>query len=182
MPSPRFARPRDIAAVDTGIEEHARLGDELRQRNQMLHPAILRSMRALLSGPLSRAEKLDDERERAWRGYSSSWLSAIAPQFRLALRWEQGRLAELQPACRAALQHQPTPLTQANLAFICGELGDMAEARALIDQLAIDRFAAIPNDLDRRSCYRSGPGLCSDGGAQAAAVLYELLCHAPATW
>jgi len=149
----------------------------------MLHPAILRSMRALLSGPLSRAEKLDDERERAWRGYSSSWLSAIAPQFRLALRWEQGRLAELQPACRAALQHQPTPLTQANLAFICGELGDMAEARALIDQLAIDRFAAIPNDLDRPFVLSLLAQACAaTGDAQAAAVLYELLCHAPATW
>jgi class 3 adenylate cyclase/tetratricopeptide (TPR) repeat protein len=138
----------DIAAVDAGIEEHARLGDELQQRIQMGHPFLLRSMRALLSGPLSRAEQLDDEWERASRRYSVGWLAAVALPFRLVLCWEQGRLAELQPVYRAALERRATPLVQACLAFTCSELDDAAEAQALVEQLGRDQFVAVPFDLD----------------------------------
>ncbi|MBE0610185.1 MAG: AAA family ATPase, partial [Dehalococcoidia bacterium] len=166
----------DIAAVDAGIEEHARLGDELRQRIQMGHPFLLRSMRALLSGPVSRAEQLDDEWERASRRYSVGWLEAVARPFRLVLCWEQGRLAELQPVYRAALERRAAPLVQACLAFTCSELDDAAEAQALVEQLGRDQFAAVPFDLDRLFALSLLSHSCSVArDTQHAEVLYGLL-------
>jgi predicted ATPase/DNA-binding CsgD family transcriptional regulator len=166
----------DIAAVDAGIEAHARLGNELRERNQMLHPFVLRSMRALLSGPLSRAEQADNERERAWGRYNSSWLAASESPFRLVLGWEQGRLADFQPVYRAALAREAAPLTQAHLAFICAELDQAAEAQALVEQLGIDRFAAVPPDLDWAFALSLLAHACAaTGNAVQAAVLYALL-------
>jgi hypothetical protein len=166
----------DIAAVGEGIEAHARLGDELQQRTQMLHPFSLRAMRALLSGPLSLAERRDDERERIWRRYYVGWLEAIAPPFCLVLRWEQGRLVELQPACRAALEREPTALASLHLAFICGELGEAAEARARVAELGVDGFARIPNDLDWAFALSLLAHTCATtGDAEHAGVLYDLL-------
>jgi DNA-binding CsgD family transcriptional regulator len=166
----------DIAAVDEGIETHARLGDELRQRIQMGHPFILRSMRALLSGPLSRAEQLDDERENFERTFNIPWNARFVAHFRLILRWEQGRLAELQPASQASLERQPTPLKQARLAFMCSELGHAAEVRALLDELATDRFAAISSDYDWAFVLSLLAHVCSTtGDAGHAEVLYGLL-------
>jgi DNA-binding CsgD family transcriptional regulator len=166
----------DISAVDAGIEAHARLGEELRQRIQMGHPFILRSMRALLSGPLSRAEQLDDARERFERTYNIPWNVAFVAQFRLVLRWEQGRLAELQPASQAALERRTAPMKQARLAFICSELGDAAKARELLDQLGTDRFASISSDYDWAFALSLLSQVCSTAGdAGHAEALYGLL-------
>jgi len=169
----------DIAAVDSGIEEHARLGEELQQRVQMLHPAILRSMRALLAGPLSLAEQLSDEVLKLARRYNAPWappavVSLLMPT--LVLRWEQGRLAELQPAYRAALERQAAPQTQTRFAFVCSELGDVAEARARVERLGVDRFAAIPYDFDWAFALSLLSQVCSStGDTEHAEVLYDLL-------
>ena len=159
----------DIAAVDAGIEAHIRLADELQQRMQMGHAFALRMMRALLSEPLPLAERLHNE-------YSLRWAASPVNPFHLVLAWEQGRLAEFQPALQAALDRQSTPIEQAELAFCCGELGDPAGARAVIEQLGAGRFAAIPFDFD----WPFALALLSQaafaiGGAQHAEVLYDLL-------
>jgi DNA-binding CsgD family transcriptional regulator len=166
----------DIVAVDTGIDEHARLGDELQQRVQIGHPLILRSMRALLSGPLSQAEQLDDQRERFERNHDIHWSARFVAHFRLVLRWEQGRLAELLRTSQAGLEHQATSLEQAHLAFISGELGNSAETRALLDQLGRDRFAAVSSDYDWAFALSLLSQACAAiGDSGNADVLYGLL-------
>lgn len=159
----------DIAAVDAGIEAHIRLADELQQRMQMGHAFALRMMRALLSEPLPLAERLNNE-------YSLRWAASPVNPFHLVLAWEQGRLAELQPALQAVLDRQSTPIEQAELAFCCGELGDAAGAHAVIEQLGAGRFAAIPFDFD----WPFALALLSQaaftiGAAPRAEVLYDLL-------
>jgi DNA-binding CsgD family transcriptional regulator len=169
----------EIAAVDAGIEAHVRLADELQERMQIAHSFMLRSMRALLSGPLSWAEHIDAERQAVWRSYNAPWTAALATHFRLVLRWEQGRLAELQARYRAALERPATPttkMTQVHLAFICSELGDAAEAHALVEQLGMDRFAGIPFDFDWPFALALLAHACSaTGDARHAEVLYGLL-------
>jgi AAA ATPase domain len=154
----------DIAAVDAGIAAHARLSGELQRRDMMGqgHPFILRSMRALLSGPLFRVEELENERERFERTINKPWDERFAAHFRLILRWEQGRLAELQPASQAALERHPTPLGQACLAFICSELGDGESARLA---------RSVGHGPVRRDCLRLRPG------ARAIAAVAGLLRH-----
>ena len=164
----------DIEGVDAGIEIHARLGDELQQRRQMTHLLILRSMRALMAGPLPLAEQLDSERESVER--RDNLRHPTVARFHLVLRWEQGRLAELRPAYQAALHGRDTPLRRAELAFICAELGDATAAHALIEQLGVDGFGAIPFDLDWAFAMSLLAQACSAiGDAPHAGSLYQLL-------
>src|SRR5262249_61505604 len=69
---------------------------------------------------------------------------------RFALRLEDGRLAELEPAIRRSVEEFPTrPLFGCLLARLLTELGDEDQARSVFEQLAAGRFAVIPvnNDL-----------------------------------
>jgi len=69
---------------------------------------------------------------------------------RFALRLEDGRLAEMEPAIRRSAEDFPTrPLFRCLLAQLLTELGDEDGARSVFEQLATGRFADIPvnNDL-----------------------------------
>jgi len=79
------------------------------------------------------------------------WDAVIFSQMqRFALRLEDGRLAEIEPAIRRSAAEFPTrPLFRCLLASLLTERGDEDGARSVFEQLAQDRFAVIPvnNDL-----------------------------------
>lgn len=166
----------DLAAVDAATEAHARLGEALECR-QIMHPVAVRNVRALLVGPLSRAERQEEEREKVWGQYHAvPDLVEAAAVHTLLLRWEQGRLADLLPDYRATAERQGAPLVQSGLAFICAMQGDIPEARALMEHLGRDRFAAVRAHRDWPFALALLSQACSlVGDAGHAEVLYSLL-------
>ncbi len=160
----------DIAAVDAGIEAHTRLAEELQQRMQMWHASALRIMRALLSGPLSTADRFGNE-------YGLRLPAEPVNPFRLVLAWEQGRLAEFQPALQAALERQTTSLEQAELAFCCSELGDVPGAHQLIGNWAPIASPPFPWTSTAVRAGGCSPRRRSIGDAPEAATL--TICSFP---
>jgi hypothetical protein len=112
--------------------------------------AVVRASLALLEGRFADADALV---ESALRSGASSvpWDAVIFSRVqRFALRLEDGRLAEMEPAIRRSAEEFPTrPMFRCLLARLLTELGDEDGARFVFEQLAAARFAGIPvnNDL-----------------------------------
>jgi class 3 adenylate cyclase len=99
----------------------------------------------------------------------------------IALRREQGRAQELEPALRGFVQQYPlVPAWRTGLAYLYSELGREAETREQFEFMAADNFAALPNDAN----WSVGAALLAQacaflGDAERAAVLYaRMLPHA----
>jgi tetratricopeptide (TPR) repeat protein len=127
-----------------------RLAAELRMPAARFMATVVKASLALLEGRFADAEA---RVESALRLGASSvpWDAAVFSRVqRFALRIEDGRLAELEPAIRRSAEEFPTrPLFRCLLARLLAELGDEDQARSVLEQLAADRFAVIPvnNDL-----------------------------------
>jgi hypothetical protein len=79
-------------------------------------------------------------------------LAPVAQLF--ALRREQGRLAEQEPATRLAAERFATsPVPRTFLALVYVELGRLDDARAAFDAVAADDFADLRRE-HRLACSR----------------------------
>ena len=139
-----------MAEYRQALDAVQRLVAELRQPALRCLATVVTASLALLEGRFADAEALV---ESALRSGASSvpWDAVIFSRVqRFALRLEDGRLAEMEPAIRRSVEEFPTrPLFRCLLARLLTELGDEDGARSVFEQLAADRFAVIPvnNDL-----------------------------------
>jgi tetratricopeptide (TPR) repeat protein len=145
-----FLETGRIAEYRQALDAAQRLAAELRRPAARFIATVVHASLALLEGRFADAEALV---ESALRSGASSvpWDAVIFSQVqRFALRIEDGRLAEMEPAIRRSAAEFPTrPLFGCLLARLLAELGDQDGARSVFEQLATDRFAGIPvnNDL-----------------------------------
>jgi tetratricopeptide (TPR) repeat protein len=149
---------RALVFIETGrIEEYRqalntaqRLAAELRAPSARWLAAACQATLALLEGRFADAEALIESALRAG-ARSEPWDAVIFSRVQLfALRSEDGRLAEMEPAIRRSVEEFPTrPLFRCLLASLLTQLGDEAGARSVFEELAADRFAVLPvnNDL-----------------------------------
>jgi tetratricopeptide (TPR) repeat protein len=172
----------DRTAADADLARIMELAEALRQPAQLQMTLETRALFALLDGRFEAAEALIDEAvtlgERTWIG------SLLSVRTKLwMLRRHQGRLPEVKEELERTLVEFPErgPLCRCILAHLNAELGDLEDARRLFDELAADRFAAIPPSGDRLVNL----GLLSDvavalDDTERAQVLYDLLLPAAA--
>ena len=145
-----FLETGRMAEYGETLDAVQRLVAELRLPASRFMATVVQASLALLEGRFADAEALV---ESALRSGASSmpWDAVIFSRVqRFALRLEDGRLAELEPAIRRSAQEFPTrPLFGCLLARLLTELGDEDQARSVFEQLATDRFGGIPvnNDL-----------------------------------
>src|SRR5262249_20436101 len=94
-----------------------------------------------------------------------------------ALRREQGRLAELEPAMQGVVARSPTTAAwRAALALLYIELDRTEEARHEFESLAADGFASVPFDGNWLSIICLLTEVCAAlGDDQRAATLYTTL-------
>jgi DNA-binding SARP family transcriptional activator/tetratricopeptide (TPR) repeat protein len=167
----------DVDAVDVQIEAFAEGAERLRQPLYLWQAAVWRTMQALLAGRLEQADQLATEALAA----GSSGEAVVAAQYYatqlLAIRREQGRLAELEPAAREMLRaNADRPAWRAALATLLWECGRFDEARAEFAAMAAHDFA----DFERDGDWMIAITLLADcavalGDAARSARLYELL-------
>jgi len=172
-----FLELGDMSAAKLELEAMTRLARELRQPSQEWFAAVYRALFTLLQGGLSQAEDLISTARRLGQR-AQSWSAAVSYRLQLyVLRREQDRLAEVEDLVRRSVEEYPTyPIWRCVLAQLTAQLGDHAEARAILEALAADRFAAVPFDEE----WLVSMGLLAEaatalGDAEHASVLYERL-------
>jgi tetratricopeptide (TPR) repeat protein len=133
----------DIPGVDRAIAQHARMAAELRQPLYASEGAKFRAMRGLLDGRLAEAEGLIQEfAASADRIEDPDVAQAVGIQM-FVLRGLQGRLSELEDGARVFAEEFPLlPAWQCGLAFLCGEIGLVDEARRRYRALTDESFWA----------------------------------------
>jgi hypothetical protein len=96
---------------------------------------------------------------------------------RFALARARGRLGELEPVLRAAVERFPTLAAfRASLALACVESGREVEARAQLEHLAADGFTHVPRDGAWLAAMCHLALVCAVlDDPERAAVVYDLL-------
>ena len=167
----------DSEAVNAQIEAFAAGAERLRQPLYLWHASVWRAMRALLAGRLDEADRFAGEA----LALGAPGETLTAPQYYaaqlLAIRREQGRMAELEQPARQLVQSNPLRAAwRAGLATLLCELERTEEAQAELDGLASQNFQDIEQDGDWMTAITLLADCCADlGDAERAKYLYELL-------
>ena len=139
----------DMEGADAEIEVFAALSEK--RKNQ--HPFSLclllnfRAARALMKGNFDESERLAQQAYAIGQGLQTETAAGIFGLQMFALRREQGRLKEVEPAIRVFIQqHSAAAAWRPGLAVIYSELGRTEEARAEFDKLAQHGFVDLPRD------------------------------------
>jgi class 3 adenylate cyclase/tetratricopeptide (TPR) repeat protein len=173
------------AAVETGeldlaadlVQRESELAARLRRPTSSWLAAYDRATQALMHGLLDEAER---SAEDAWGIASESEqpeaLAFYAGQL-INIRFEQGRLAELEPLIAQQVQENPgIPAFRAALALARSEAGMPEQAREVLAVDCASSFAELPYDsnwLSGLAIYAQACGSIDD--RDAAAKLHRLL-------
>jgi len=167
----------DIPAATRALEEAGRLADELRQVLQRWYVACYRAILGLFEGRYADAEARIEE-VLALGERAQDLDPQVAYRLQLfALRKEQGRLEEMEEVIRRSVDEYPWyPLFRCALAHLYAEAGREHQARRAFEELAADRFAAIPRDNQWLLAMSFLPEVARVfGDAERAAILHDLL-------
>jgi hypothetical protein len=134
-------------------------------------------MRLVLAGRFTEAEEAVGRILAVERGFRPADAGLVSATQLIILRLEQARLAEVEPAVRAACDRFPNvPAWQAALALVHSELGRASEAHAIMERLAVEEFRALPRNLlwlATMVILGESAGNLADG--PRAGTLYEIL-------
>jgi DNA-binding SARP family transcriptional activator/tetratricopeptide (TPR) repeat protein len=167
----------DRDAFDAQAEAFVAGAERLRQPLFTWTATLWRAMRALMAGDLARADELASEALAAGSPAEAVTAREYNAMQLLAIRREQGQMAELEPAARRLVDSNPTrPGWRAALAMLLWEIGREPEARAEFEVLAEHRFEDIIRDGDWMTTVVLIAEVCAGlGDADRAAVLHEQL-------
>jgi DNA-binding CsgD family transcriptional regulator len=133
----------DVERAEDDLRDYERRAAATRQPMFLWQAAVRKAMLALFRGQIAEGERLAQSALDLGRQAEGQNLMAAFGAQLLVVRWHQGRIGELRPLLEASRARQPgLPLWTAVLAFVEAESGRHAEARALFEELAADRFAA----------------------------------------
>jgi DNA-binding SARP family transcriptional activator len=153
------------------------LAGEIRQPSHDWFVAIYGASLALLEGELAAAEELIPAARRTGER-AQSWSAAVGYGLQLyMLRREQGRIDEVEDLIRRSVQEYRTyPIWQCLMAQVGAELGQTADARAMLERLAEQDFAPVPFDEEWLVCMSLlAEASASLGDTERASVIYRLL-------
>jgi eukaryotic-like serine/threonine-protein kinase len=165
----------DVGGVDAELEAMAQIADRIRQPFYQWHIASMRAMRATLDGRLDEAERLGRSTLDAGLRPNEHMTYMYEHALMVAIRWQQGRLGELQQTVRAHGDRYPSVARWRN-ALVAAELAEERTARAEIERHARSGFAGLPRDglwILHLCALAEACSLIRD--QQRAAQLYDLL-------
>lgn len=165
----------NIAAAVVAIDEMGSTNTHIRQPMGIMFELTIRATLALLAGDLKEAESRIIQSLNFARKSSHTMepLSVLI----FTLRREQGRLKQFGPLARSLVSRKAGgTIWPPGLALLCIEIDDHTRAREILNELARDSFAALPNDgrLSASLVYLSEV-CCELGNEATAASLYRML-------
>ncbi|HEY3728364.1 MAG TPA: AAA family ATPase [Solirubrobacteraceae bacterium] len=167
----------DPAAVDAQIEAFTAGANKLRQPLFLWNAAVWRAMRSLMAGHLDQADALASAALNS--GLRPEGVTA--PQYYaaqlLAIRREQSRMTELEPALRELVATNPRRVAwRAGLATLLCDTGRLPEAQQELDVVAAEGFASLPEDGDWMATMTLLADVAGElGDGERARPIYELL-------
>ena len=175
----RIGNLMELGEIGNGVEElgcYVKDADRLQRPIYLFHALVMQTKFALHSGDIEKAERLSGEALAMGQRAGYPVMRTYGVQL-FAIRREQGRLKELEPAARGTVDLYPTvPGFATSLAALYMEIEREAEARAVFERLAVDGFATIPSDwfwLISMSLLAQVCAYLRD--TKRAATLYDLL-------
>lgn len=166
----------DAEPVDREIQAMTELADAARQPFYRWRTTCLRAMRAILDARFEEAERLAEEAFEIGRGSDPEIAAVVRDGGQaFALRFGQGRLAELEPAALDFTRRYPW-IQPWRLPLVYAELGRVSDARAELERQAGGDFLDFPRDalwIIRVAALAHACALVGD--AERAEQLYELL-------
>jgi DNA-binding SARP family transcriptional activator/tetratricopeptide (TPR) repeat protein len=170
------AETGDVEELSVAITEHAKLADQSKQPGHQLHSRAYRATRALIRGRFNEVESLAAEViELGMLAQSPGALHYSTVEL-IVLRWEQGRIDEVEEPLRELYERTGTPIWRAGLALMATERDDLTQARAELKALTANRCAALPFDgswLAALTFLSMACAMLEDSGR--ASELFELL-------
>jgi len=146
----KFVEVGDLRQADEHLEMTGQFARALRQPAYVWNVEMFLAARAILAGKLAEAEKLIMSAFEIGQSADlpeSLALGSMAGQL-FVLRWDQGRLDELEQMMRMVLVNQPgVPSWHMTLATILCETGREDEGREQFEQGAADNCTAVPRDF-----------------------------------
>jgi tetratricopeptide (TPR) repeat protein len=160
----------------------ARLLEALRQPAQMWAHSLTQTMRVLFAGRFEETEALMERNRELGRSAQTPDITYTGARLLelFVLRREQGRLDEVEaPLARYVEEYPEMVAFRCSLVTLRCDLGRLAEARDLLDELAGEHHEHL-RDLPARQEWFFGAGLLAEacarlGDGAYAAILYELL-------
>jgi class 3 adenylate cyclase len=167
----------DYKAGYAAIDRFEPLAKELRLPQLLWYLGTLRAMQAMGAGRLAEAESLSLQAFEAGRGADPANSFVMYSVQTMVIRREQGRMAEMMGAIRAAVAQFPLiPAYRAALALYFAENGETDEAKREFETLAQDDFAAIPHDGNWPGAMVVLADVCTELADTARApVLYDMI-------
>jgi tetratricopeptide (TPR) repeat protein len=166
----------DGPRVDAHVQRFAKIAETARQPHMLWGARLHAAMRALLVGPLDEAEQLAHDALAVAQGVVPLSAAMFAVQI-MAVRREQGRLAEVEPGLRAFVQTFPAVRAwRATWAGLLLEIGAEREARAELERIAREDFLVDADDYEWPAAMTMlGEAYAYIGDRDRCAVLYERL-------
>ena len=167
----------DMAAVDREIRAFARLAEEVRQPRYLWVAAWFQAMRSTLQGHFAEGERLAQEALAVGQRVHERHAEQVFGVQLFALRREQGRLGEIEPAVVGlAAQYPALAAWRCAVAWLYSELKREAQAREEFEYLSANRFTDIPSDLLWLPVVTMLSEVCAFlGDAARAEHLYQIL-------
>jgi tetratricopeptide (TPR) repeat protein len=172
-----FLELGEIPKFRIETEAYARQVDHLRQARFRWHVPLLKATLATLEGQFDEAERLVERGIALGRQGEQEAALEMAPAVLCALRFAQGRAAELESFVREHVRHStPLPAWRAVLAYVLFESGRDGEAAIEFELLATDGFGRIASD-NLQLCSLALLSLTCAGlrDGRRAQLLYELV-------
>ncbi len=186
-------RERLAEALGSRIHEHLECGDmpafdaDLAYRTQVIEPAtqpfflhtnaLFHAARSILAGDFTAGERLAQQALQAGQRIGTENAASAFGMQMFTIRREQGRLAVLAPLVQHFVQQNPASAAWLpGLALIYSDLGWQAEARAVLEQLAVEDFAGTAQDALWVSTLAYLSEVCAAlHDAPRAAIVYPML-------
>jgi DNA-binding SARP family transcriptional activator len=174
----------DIRAADEELALAAALAQELRQPAQLASLSIAQGMRACFAGRFDEAERFIAQTAQFGAGGYAAFGEVNDTTFNYVthfqswgLRRERGELAEVREPIERFVAEYPTFfIFRSLLANLHSQLGNETEARADLDQLAAEHFAALEVGTEWFFAACLLAEVCNSlGAAKPAADLYKAL-------
>jgi predicted ATPase len=174
-----FLELGDMEAADAAIDVLAALSEKRNEQHPFSRCLLLnfRAARALMKGNFAEVEGLAQQAFAIGQSLQTGNAAGIFGLQMFALRREQGRLKEVEPAIRIFIQqHSLAAAWRPGLAVLYAELGRTADARAEFENLAQYNFADLPRDGVWMGTMTYLVDVCTFLGDQVRAeMLYQIL-------
>jgi class 3 adenylate cyclase/tetratricopeptide (TPR) repeat protein len=167
----------DTPAADAQMDAFDDLVDEGQEPFDLCLATEFRAMRAMMRGCFPDSERLAQKAFAIGQRLQNENAAGVFGLQMFALRREQGRLKEVEPAIRVFVQqHSAAAAWRPGLAVIYSELGRTADAQAEFENLAQHDFADLPRDALWMGTMTYLVDICTFLGDQARAdTLYQIL-------